>query len=173
MSELAWFHCILTTYGAWLPGDPRGFRTRHHREHVEGDYCSPPPIGLYDARHARSRQLMPFKAVQLAVEERTWLGTASVEFLQARCDTLLSIAVSGQHLHFQLRCERSRIIATLGELKRHLWYIRREHAGDKRLWGRGRKIVPIRSRQHQRRVYHYIMNHASQGAWVWSYRDAQ
>lgn len=31
----AWFHCIATTYGAWLYGDSRGFRTRHHREHVE------------------------------------------------------------------------------------------------------------------------------------------
>lgn len=37
-----WHHIILTTYGSWLPGDLRGFRTRDHREHVEGDYRPPP-----------------------------------------------------------------------------------------------------------------------------------
>lgn len=37
-----WYHIMCHTYGTWLPGDPRGFRTRHHREHVEGDYKSPP-----------------------------------------------------------------------------------------------------------------------------------
>jgi hypothetical protein len=41
--SFAWFHAIITTYGAWLDGDARGFRTRHHREHVEGDYKNPPP----------------------------------------------------------------------------------------------------------------------------------
>jgi hypothetical protein len=38
-----WYHVTGSTYGAWLPGDPRGFRTRHHRQHVEGDYKDPPP----------------------------------------------------------------------------------------------------------------------------------
>jgi hypothetical protein len=33
-----WYHVIISTYGGWLHGDPRGFRTRHHRAHVEGDY---------------------------------------------------------------------------------------------------------------------------------------
>jgi hypothetical protein len=42
-----WYHSITSTYGAWLYGDERGFRTRHHREHVDGDYKSPPPRGLY------------------------------------------------------------------------------------------------------------------------------
>ena len=33
-----WYHVMCHTYGTWLPGDPKGFRTRHHREQVEGDY---------------------------------------------------------------------------------------------------------------------------------------
>ena len=46
------YHLIWGTYGSWLPGDPRGFRTRRHREHVEGDYKHPPPPGLYEGLHA-------------------------------------------------------------------------------------------------------------------------
>ena len=33
-----WFHCTLTAYGNWLPGDSRGWREQHHRRHVDGDY---------------------------------------------------------------------------------------------------------------------------------------
>ena len=53
-----WFHCISTTYGAWLYGDARGFRTRHHREHIVGDYRSPPPIEKY-APSARPASVPP------------------------------------------------------------------------------------------------------------------
>ena len=48
--DFSWYHVVLTTYGAWLPGDPRGFRTRHHREHVPGDYKAPPPVGMFVAK---------------------------------------------------------------------------------------------------------------------------
>ncbi|MCG3179184.1 MAG: hypothetical protein BIFFINMI_01517 [Phycisphaerae bacterium] len=44
-----------STYGAWLPGDPRGFQTRRGRQHV------PPPVryaapgeDVYDARRYRA-----------------------------------------------------------------------------------------------------------------------
>lgn len=40
-----WCHCMGHTYGTWLPGDPCSFRTRHHRQHIEGDYRNPPPKG--------------------------------------------------------------------------------------------------------------------------------
>jgi hypothetical protein len=51
-----WHHVVLTTYGAWLYGDVRGFRTRHHREHVDGDYKNPPPAEKYIAEERRSRE---------------------------------------------------------------------------------------------------------------------
>jgi len=58
-----WYHCMGNTYGTWLPGDPKGFRTRHHDAHVEGDYRFPPPPGYYDALFERSHDLMPRDAV--------------------------------------------------------------------------------------------------------------
>ena len=59
MSETqVWFHIVISTYGAWLPGDPRGFRTRYHQEHVEGDYQHPPPAGVYEPRHEHSEGLL-------------------------------------------------------------------------------------------------------------------
>ena len=39
----SWYHCNGTFKGNWLRGDERGWRSRNHREHVEGDYKNPPP----------------------------------------------------------------------------------------------------------------------------------
>ena len=38
-----WWHVTLSTYGSWLPGDQRGFRSRKHKIHSSGDYKNPPP----------------------------------------------------------------------------------------------------------------------------------
>src|SRR2546425_7588419 len=67
---LHWFHVTTHTYGTWLPGDPRGFRTRHHREHVEGDYKNPPPKGAYDKLWQRSKDLMKRHPVYLTIPQR-------------------------------------------------------------------------------------------------------
>src|SRR5258707_1081254 len=66
-----WYHIMCHTYGTWLPGDPKGCRTRHHREHVEGDYKNPPPKGKYDGLWARSKRLMKRDPVYLSSEQRS------------------------------------------------------------------------------------------------------
>ncbi|HKB06108.1 MAG TPA: hypothetical protein VKD90_28190, partial [Gemmataceae bacterium] len=71
-----WFHCTTHTYGAWLHGDERGFRTRHHREHAIGDYKNPPPEGMYDQKLARSRRLLKQPPVVVAPEWRPIFGKA-------------------------------------------------------------------------------------------------
>lgn len=53
-----WFHVTGCTYGTWLPGDDRSFRTRHHREHIEGSYKHHPPQGMYDNRREMAQGLM-------------------------------------------------------------------------------------------------------------------
>lgn len=65
-----WYHCMGHTYGTWLPGDPKGFRTRHHRIHVEGDYRNPPPNGKYDALHEAAKRAMRRAPVFLDREQR-------------------------------------------------------------------------------------------------------
>lgn len=99
-----WYHCTANTSGTWLPGDPRGFRTRKHREHVEGDYKSPPPQGKYDERDEQSKKRLKRPPVvlspaarRLAVDEmvKTWVDIHSVE--------VLALAVGGVHMHVLAR----------------------------------------------------------------------
>ena len=102
-----WYHVTGATYGAWLPGDPRGFRTRHHREHVEGDYKNPPPEGAHDDMHARSKGLLKRDPVRLSPEARRVACDAIREALTHHDCPVAAIAVGATHYHILARFERN------------------------------------------------------------------
>src|SRR5947207_15771461 len=71
-----WIHFVETLYGAWWYGDARGFRTRHHREHVEGDYKNPPPAGTYESKWRRTMENLKQPPVVLTPAWRPIIGAA-------------------------------------------------------------------------------------------------
>jgi hypothetical protein len=91
-----WYHCMGNTYGTWLPGDPKGFRTRHHRSHVEGDYKFPPPPGYYDDLFDRSRRLMPRDLRPLVCR----IFADALRFHQVE---IVELSVGGVHWHLLAR----------------------------------------------------------------------
>jgi hypothetical protein len=163
----AWFHVVLTTYGAWLYGDHRGFRTRHNREHVEGDYKSPPAPGQYAVREQRSRKSLKQPPVEVPPHLRSVLGMALKEQLENLDSLLIAIAVCGHHTHFLARMPEARVRVNTGAAKRHAWFELRKIGWQGKLWAKRSKAVPIKDRKHQLNVYRYITNHAREGAWVW------
>lgn len=40
---MKWRHVVISTRSSWLPGSPRGWRSRNHKRHSSGDYKKPPP----------------------------------------------------------------------------------------------------------------------------------
>ena len=165
--EQTWYHVILTTYGAWLYGDPRGFRTRHHREHIEGDYKNPPPPGTFAHGEQRSRDSLKQPPVVIPPNLRQVVGLAIKERLTGLGALLIAIAVARQHAHILVKMPMRQRRAWPGVAKRHAWFVLRGHGWKSKLWGKRGKAVPIRDRAHQLNVYHYIERHARQGAWVW------
>ena len=163
-----WYHLIATTYGAWLYGDSRGFRTRHHREHVEGDYKNPPPPGKYAEQERRSRESMPQESVVLPVALRPVVGACVLERLRGLGSLVITISVSGQHLHVLAKMPFGEPRRWLGLAKRHVWFELRDRAWQGKLWGKRSKAIPVQDRKHQLNTHHYILRHARQGAWVWS-----
>jgi hypothetical protein len=166
--RLYWYHNVLTTYGAWLPGDPRGFRTRHHREHVEGDYKNPPPAGKYEDRFKRSQELLKAPPVVLSAALREVVGVALCERLEGLGALVLCVAVAGQHLHVLSKMPFGKNRWWIGLAKRHVWFVLREQGWSGRLWGKGCKMVVINDRRHQLNAYYYILRHAARGAWSWT-----
>jgi hypothetical protein len=167
-----WFHCTTHTYGAWLYGDPRGFRTRHHREHVEGDYKHPPPSGKYQSQYERSKKLLKQPPVVLSPEWRQVIGEALRERLIELGAQLLAISVSGQHVHYQARIPYLFPRKWTGVAKMHAWFVARDRGWSGELWAKRSKANPIKDRSHQENVFYYILRHAGEGAWVWHFRQS-
>ncbi len=172
MSTLSgWSHIILSTYGSWLYGDSRGFRTRHHREHVEGDYKNPPPEGKYADKERRSRLALKQEPVVIPPEHREIVGQAILDKLTKLGGVTVCLTVAGQHIHLLTKLPIGAYKDWMGIVKRHVWFELRARGESRRLWAKRCKTVPVRDRRHQLNVYNYILKHAEIGAWVWKWGD--
>jgi hypothetical protein len=160
----------MSTYGSWLYGDARGFRTRHHREHVEGDYKTPPPPGEA-AKERCSRESLKQPPVELARSLRSVTGLALKERFEGLGAVVVCVAVFRQHIHLLVKTPVGRARAWTGIAKRHAWFVLRGYGWVGKLWGKRSKDISISDRAHQLKVYRYILAHASQGAWIWKWND--
>lgn len=121
-----WYHCTGSTYGEWVRGDERGWRARHHREHVNGDYKNPPPPGRYAAVKAQSRVLMRRKRVQLSVRAREQACAAFAESLHDDAVEVIAIGISARHWHVLARFTRRDAAVVTADRKGKLLLGRRQ-----------------------------------------------
>src|SRR3989442_1013056 len=124
-TDPAWFHVMFSTYGAWLYGDRRGFRTRHHREHVEGDYKNPPPPGKYADREQRSRPALKQPPVSIPPHLRGVIGRALLERLEGLGALVVAVGVMPNHVHLLLKLPRDDVRQVVGTAKKHAWFVLR------------------------------------------------
>lgn len=170
--SLRWWHLILTARGAWLHGDPRGFRSRGHRIHSSGDYKNPPPrgehAGLHEWHRARSGP-----GVSFPVDVREMIGRAILLKCRKAERRVLAIAVAPAHAHLLVELSRGRQAAEAfcGRLKQASSHAVRDRLPGS-VWAGGGKPVDIEDRSHHRRVFDYILAHSSHGAWTWDFRGA-
>ena len=155
----AWVHATVTCYGQWLPGDPRGFRTKRHREHVEGDYKRP-PVKDYTGRHRRSRSLLTQTPVRLTPPHRAValdMIRERVEFLNV---TPAAIAVAATHVHIYGRFPAGEPRKLLGRAKRNATERLREIGLGEKVWAKRSRCEVVETRGHARNLYAYILRHA-------------
>jgi hypothetical protein len=173
-----WFHCTGSTYGTWLRGDPRGWRARHHCEHVDGDYRNPPPQGTHDDLHAKSQRLLKRERVVLSAPLREMACRLIGKSLQSDGVELIDLCVGSKHWHV---LARFRPIDSARDPKREPRVLigrakgRSAHEMSKAglvtpggVWAVRCKCMPVRDRAHQVNVARYIREHVRQGAAVWS-----
>ena len=163
---MRWFHVVLTTYGAWLPGDPRGFRTRRHRDHVEGDYKRPPSPGVYEGLHRASRENQAAPSTTIPLTDRERIAKRLRDKLERLGAELAILAVAGRHVHILIKMPAAQTRKWIGFAKRHVTFRLRAEGFTDRLWASGAKFVPIRDRSHQLNVYRYIEKHEVEGAFI-------
>jgi len=186
-----WYRGGGCTYGTWLRGDPRGFRTFRHREHVEGDYRNPPPppeAGVWAPVFERSKRTMRWPAVELSAAARDILCRALVDQLRALEVEVIALAVAVNHFHLLARYPLldAETLRTFGKsilrdgrdpAPRHLLGLARREAswklaeaglkGESPVWGVRPRFEPVRGRGHQVNTAGYIKGHVQVGAAVW------
>jgi hypothetical protein len=151
---------MCNTYGTWLPGDPRGFRTRHHRQHIDGDYKNPPTPGTFDNLHQRSRRLMTRPPVYLTPTQIPRVLSEFLASLHRRSMEVIVAALDTHHLHILARFPDHQPRHWIGIAKKESSHFL--HLGG--LWAVRGKVVPIRDPSHQLNVARYITAHARHGA---------
>jgi len=95
-----WVHVTGHTYGSWLPGDDRTFRTRHHREHITSD------TKRYANRRTRAQEAMRSagrERVMLSVEARRVALDAMVDALQFKGAHVRIACLDSHHFHVLVR----------------------------------------------------------------------
>lgn len=100
---------------------------------------------------------------------RSVVGSALVERLFEIEAFVLRAAISGKHLLLLTKLPFGKAREWSGIAKRHAWFMLLEYGWKGKLWGKRGKEVPVKSREHQLRMYHYIGEHEQQGAWVWTW----
>ena len=182
-----WMHCTGSTYGSWLRGDPRGWRERDHRRHVEGDYRNPPAPGTGDAIFEQSKRLQKREGVSLEWEARIVACRAMVEALQFHEVQVADLCVGARHWHALARFypvdhETWVIIEMQGMSKdrdpKHLMGVAKKESARELsrqglvapggVWARGCGRRYIKNPWHYERVVDYIPDHAKKGAAVYS-----
>ncbi len=163
-----WYHCMCHTYGTWLPGDPKGFRTRHHREHVEGDYKKPPPKGTYDALHERAKRLMKREPVLLIPRQQDRALEEIVISLLRRDIKLRVVSLDRIHLHIVARFadHNPRHWVGLAKKESSAYCFRVNLAPVGGLWGTRCQCKPIRDAAHLENATRYVGDHGKRGAAV-------
>ncbi|MBX2850967.1 MAG: hypothetical protein KTR15_04380 [Phycisphaeraceae bacterium] len=166
-----WFHVTIGTHNSWLPGDPRGFRSRNHKIHSSGDHKNPPPRGEHAGLHV-FRRATSGEAVLLSKQARAIVAQKIVETLSNRKHRVLIVSVGGMHVHLlsELPSDREEARHEIGIAKKSASQAI-NHLPTGRIWAKGCGLKPIRDEEHQRNTFGYIQRHAEKGAFIWSFRD--
>ena len=163
-----WYHVTGNTYGTWLPGDPRGWREKGHKRHVDGDYKTPPPPGTGERLLTYSRDVMAEDAVSLNAAHREIAGKAMVAFLVARGFEVIVLSCDAIHFHLLSRFPDGDVRRQVGHAKVNASYRLRDAGRKGKVWALSCGVRPIADRPHQVRVFNYIREHKDVGAWVWT-----
>ncbi len=169
-----WWLVTWNTYGSWLPGDPRGFRTWRGTEYV------PPPVRYaepgettynraeYAERHAMARD----SADEPVVLSRTHQELILPALVKELADIPLhasAIAVGTSHVHLLAKFAERRIRKTVGRLKAAA--TRAIHEADpafqpKRIWAKGCHMKSKETEAEYRNALNYIKRHVDEGALI-------
>ena len=165
------------TYGSWLPGDPRGFRT------FRGEVYVPSPVRFakngeeiydptdYEQRFRLSKRIVPC-AVTLTREEQSLACAANVAEIESISMNPLILAVARQHSHLIAEFGRHMIRPTVGQFKASATRAIPNPGDRKRIWAAECHMQSLQGGEAVRNAYNYVRRHEEEAALIhdWTYK---
>ena len=166
---LRWFHITFGTHGSWLPGDPRGFRSRNTKNFSSGDHRNPPPSKEHEGLLRHSKKLTP-SVVTIPKPLLPIVGNAIGHYIQQYSYRVNAVCVASRHVHLLAELPVQNTTAEVGKIKRYASFAIRDQMNG-RVWATGCGVKPIHDKAHQVNAFNYILQHRGQRCWVWSFRE--
>lgn len=156
-----------------MRGDERGWRSRRHREHVEGDYHNPPPVEKYAKERAYSKQIMKREPVVLTQAAQDVACARMVEALHHHTIEVAVLCVDDHHFHVLARVPDHNPRRWIGIAKKESARAlsRANLVSPGGVWAVRFRCLPITNKAHFENAQKYIADHASRGASVWMRPD--
>ncbi|MCC7475600.1 MAG: hypothetical protein IT425_09405 [Pirellulales bacterium] len=170
-----WWLVSWTTYGTWLPGDPRGFCTWRKREYVPPPkrYAQPGEATYQAAEYVSTHTLakaMCGEPVYLTPAQMQMALSAIVEEIAALPVTPVIIALGSWHVHWLCNFGTLKIRPTIGRVKAAATRVLNEHGFQgKRPWTKGCNMRSKPTREACRAAYRYVRDHRDQGSLVYEW----
>jgi len=168
-----WWLVTCTTFGIWLPGDPRGLRTWRGREYVPPPKRSAKPgEAMYQAENYATE----YNAAQDSLTEEPMClnehqrEVATAAIIDAIDDTAVLpviLAVGDVHFYLLAKFGSLRIRTTMGRFKAAA--TKELHLGDvdsDRVWTRGCHMKSKLTREEFIGAFRYVQRHESEGCVV-------
>ena len=162
-----WYHVTGNTYGAWLPGDDRGWRTRHARTQPGADKAIPDFGRDRLQKHVRER--LRREPVILNPAARDLARETILSALLFHSIEVVVIVVTAVHFHILGRFpdQKPRHWAGIAKKESARALSRDALVLPGGTWAVRTHCNPISDRSHQMQVVRYILDHAAKGGAIW------
>ena len=173
-----WWLITWTTYGTWLPGDPRGFQT------WRGETYIPPPSRYakpgertyqpeeYKIDHEIAKRSMVEDPVHLTIAERRIAVDAVVSEVAKMPIIPAVLAIGSEHSHLLAKFRALKIRPAVGALKAAATRELHENGmTSEHIWTQGCHMNSKGSPQEFRGAFEYVRRHEKEGAVVYIWRD--
>lgn len=173
-----WWLITWTTYGTWLPGDPRGFQT------WRGETYVPPPKRYakpgertyrpeeYKFDYEIAQRSMVEDPVRLTIEQCRIAVDAIVSEVAQTSIVPAILAIGSEHSHFLAKFGALKIRPAVGKLKAAATRELHEYGiGSENVWTQGCRMKSKSTPQEFGGAFEYVLRHEQEGAVVYIWRD--
>jgi hypothetical protein len=177
---MAWWLVTWSTYGSWLPGDPRGFQTRRGKEYIPPPkrYAKPGEPTYNPAEYSdryQSAKALASAPVKLAQVQRKCALNAVVGQLTKLSVVPAALAVSSEHSHLLAKFGSLKIRTTAGVLKGEATKaLHQAGFNEEQIWSAECHMKSKKEGREFQIALRYVANHLNEGAelFIWpDFRD--